>query len=99
MEFDPPVVQVRDLGSRNGTFVNGTRIELSPPVIPDLANPDRPGVLCTHGDLITIGGTTMRVEMVECPHTVNDAEGKPGWEGVPVKKDCQLPCEKVAVPA
>jgi pSer/pThr/pTyr-binding forkhead associated (FHA) protein len=26
LEFDPPTVRVRDLGSRNGTFVNGVKI-------------------------------------------------------------------------
>lgn len=26
LDVDPPVVRVRDLGSRNGTFVNGERI-------------------------------------------------------------------------
>ena len=94
MEFDPAAVRVCDLGSRNGTFVNGKRVEMSVEVIPDLANPDQPGVLCHHGDVITLGGTTMRVDLVDCPHAKNEAEGKPGWGGEPAMKDCQLPCPK-----
>jgi len=89
MEFDPPAVHVRDLDSRNGTFINGKRIEMSPQVIPDLV-----GVSCCHGDLITLGGTTMRVDLVDCPHAKNETEGKAGWDGEPAMKDCQLPCPK-----
>jgi hypothetical protein len=88
MEFDPPIVQVRDLGSRNGTFVNGKRLEL---LIPDPANPGRPGISCQHGDLITLGGTTLRVDVVDCPHAGQDPE--PGWDGELTKKDCQQLCE------
>jgi hypothetical protein len=48
--------------------------------------------LCT-GDLITLGGATMRVDVVDCPHAGNEVEGKPTWEeGQTAKKNCPLPC-------
>jgi eukaryotic-like serine/threonine-protein kinase len=89
MEIDPPFVQVRDLGSRNGTYINGKKVDLDPQEISDLPHPEKPGALVNHGDLITLGGTTLQIEVVDCPHA-KDAEGKPGWEGV--NKDCLVPC-------
>jgi eukaryotic-like serine/threonine-protein kinase len=45
--------RVRDLESKNGTYVNGQRI-------------DKAGALLVDGDEITIGDTTLRVE-IEMP--------------------------------
>jgi predicted component of type VI protein secretion system len=86
MEFVPPFVHIRDLGSRNGTFINGKRVANADP-----DNSENGDFTCQHGDLITLGGTTMRVAIVECPHA-GTAE-KPGWDGEMSKKDCQLRCE------
>lgn len=49
-------VQVRDLGSSNGTFVNGTRIESSP---------------ATAGDVITFGKVAFRLQAVPVPAPVS----------------------------
>ena len=89
LDFAPPAAHIRDLGSRNGTFINGQRVALDPQ---DPTNPDNPGAELHHGDLITLGGTTMRVDIVDCPLT--GMEEKPGWYGEMSKSDCQVPCEK-----
>src|SRR6266508_1010938 len=68
LDIDPPLVQLQDLGSLNGTFVNGRAVG---------GNKGNQGAkVCegcsTHetissGDLITVGGTSLRVDFVECP--------------------------------
>lgn len=88
LDIDPPSIQVRDLGSTNGTYLNAKKVE---PILKELPENAVPGV--EHGDLLTIGGTTFRVDMLDCPHAGNDAEGKPSWEaGKTAKRDCLLPC-------
>jgi len=85
LDIDPPTVQVRDLGSANGTFINGKAVlmELS----------EKVGAAVNDGDFLTIGGTTVRVDILDCPHVGNEAEGKATWEaGQTAKKDCPLPC-------
>jgi pSer/pThr/pTyr-binding forkhead associated (FHA) protein len=87
LEIDPPSIQLADLGSRNGTYLNGRPVERN------LPSPEKPGSLVNDGDVITMGGTTMQVQIVDCPHAGYEAEGKPSWEGgETVKKDCPLPC-------
>jgi pSer/pThr/pTyr-binding forkhead associated (FHA) protein len=89
LDVDPPSVQVLDLGSANGTFLNGQEVKSS---LKDFY--ENAGAAAGHGDLLTIGGTTMRVEIVECPHAgKNESSGKAIWESEEaVIKDCPLPC-------
>jgi eukaryotic-like serine/threonine-protein kinase len=62
LEVNPPKATIRDLGSRNGTHVNGVRYggrrkadEVAPP---------RPSqVHLEHGDKITVGNTTILVQV------------------------------------
>jgi pSer/pThr/pTyr-binding forkhead associated (FHA) protein len=86
---------VRDLGSRNGTFINGNRVDLAESDLREIADwagafpPDR---VVHDGDLLTVGGTTLSVDVVDCPVVRNDSEGKPSWEArATVKKDCSQP--------
>jgi hypothetical protein len=44
------------------------------------------------GDLITIGGTTLKVEIVDCPHAGNYSEAGSIWAGQNTRKDCPLAC-------
>jgi pSer/pThr/pTyr-binding forkhead associated (FHA) protein len=90
LDIDPPLVRIEDLGSSNGTYVNGQRVE---PHLKDLADLPRTETNVKHGDLITIGGTTFQVDVVDCPHADEEWEGKPIWEpGQTAKKDCPLAC-------
>jgi pSer/pThr/pTyr-binding forkhead associated (FHA) protein len=60
-EIEPPVVQVRDLHSLNGTYVNGERIgQRSPRLAPDEL--DQEGVRdLRDGDEVRVGDTTIKV--------------------------------------
>jgi eukaryotic-like serine/threonine-protein kinase len=88
LDIDPPSLQVRDLGSTNGTFLNGATVA---PNLKDLS--EKAGAVVNHGDLLTIAGTTVRVDILDCPHAGNDSEGKSTWEaGETAKKDCPLQC-------
>jgi len=88
LDIDPPSLQVRDLGSTNGTFINGKEVESS---LNDLS--EKAGAVVNHGDFLTIGGTTVRVDILDCPHARNESGGKSIWEaGETAKKDCLLPC-------
>jgi pSer/pThr/pTyr-binding forkhead associated (FHA) protein len=58
LEIDPPFVQVRDLNSRNGTFVNGDRI-------PAAQEPEEaPARVLRNGDLLRVGNAFLSV-MIE----------------------------------
>lgn len=56
LDVELPMVQVRDLQSRNGTYVNGRPVKEE--TGEGFAGP---------GDYLTVGGTTLLVETVECP--------------------------------
>ena len=62
-EFEPPAVRVRDLGSLNGTFVNGEKIGQRPAGLA----PDELDLEGIHdlqdGDEVRLGGTVIRVNV------------------------------------
>jgi len=88
LDIDPPFLQVWDLGSRNGTFINGKEVE---PSVKDQS--EKAGAVVNHGDLLTIGGTTVRIDILDCPHAGKELEGTSIWQtGETAKKDCPLPC-------
>jgi pSer/pThr/pTyr-binding forkhead associated (FHA) protein len=60
LDIDPPTVRVRDLGSRNGTFVNGCKIgQRDRTVVPErAANPHQPDFYLHAGGEIQVGGIT-----------------------------------------
>jgi len=63
LDIDPPMVRVRDLGSRNGTFVNGKKIgQRTPGTIPEeAALEDLPEYAVHTGDTIQLGETFLEV--------------------------------------
>jgi pSer/pThr/pTyr-binding forkhead associated (FHA) protein len=65
LEINPPEVRVRDLGSKNGTFVNGTKIgQRAPQQRPETAAVvDLPECSLHGGDEIRVGSTVLRVEV------------------------------------
>ena len=67
LDIDPPEIRVRDLGSRNGTYVNGTKIGqrlpgLSPEAWSALDMAERP---LEDGDELRVCGTAFRVSVSE----------------------------------
>jgi pSer/pThr/pTyr-binding forkhead associated (FHA) protein len=93
LNVDPPWVQVGDLGSSNGTFVNGARVDAIPRDQAALPDCETPGTAVKDGDFITMGGTSFRVDVVDCPHATENAAGKPTWEfGQTARRDCPECC-------
>lgn len=62
LEVNPPQCLLRDLNSRNGTFVNGRRVTQA---------------LLKHGDEISGGKTRMRVELEATPRELKDVAATP----------------------
>jgi eukaryotic-like serine/threonine-protein kinase len=65
LDIDPPEIRVRDLGSKNGTFVNGVKIGQRRPGVPPEAvsacdMPERP---LDDGDELRVGSTVFRVSI------------------------------------
>ncbi|MEV5614030.1 FHA domain-containing serine/threonine-protein kinase [Streptomyces sp. NPDC052225] len=65
-DIAPPDVRVRDLGSRNGTYVNGVRLDA-----------DGPATELTDGDEVRAGGLRLRVAVT--PSAPDDGVGIPGY--------------------
>lgn len=66
LEIDPPEVRVRDIGSRNGTFVNGVKIgqragRQDPEEAARMRWPERP---LHEGDEVRVGDTALRVDVL-----------------------------------
>lgn len=79
---DPPLVNIQDLDSLNGTFINGQ----------PAAQVDFPLGNVHHGDVVTVGGTSCLCEIVDCPPALPPSH-EPVWkEGEIAKDDCPVPC-------
>jgi hypothetical protein len=93
LAIDPPLIQVEDLGSGNGTYINGQRVAPSPRTATLDPSCETAGSVVRHGDVLTVGGTTLRVDIVDCPHVGSEVVGKFAWEsGETEKRDCPLSC-------
>jgi pSer/pThr/pTyr-binding forkhead associated (FHA) protein len=92
LRLDGPTVHVCDLGSKNGTFINGHKVQ--PPAADRPANQCKKGscfALARDGDILTIGGTTVQIHMKECP---GHPGGIPDWpDDQIVKCNCPVTCE------
>lgn len=67
LQVDPPIVRVQDLGSRNGTFVNGRTVPAhGADEQQSIQFESKTQIGTLHpGDVLTIGGTSLRVDVVE----------------------------------
>ncbi|MCI0457981.1 MAG: FHA domain-containing protein [Gemmataceae bacterium] len=75
-DIDPPAVRVRDLGSRNGTHVNGKKIgqrdrnqSADPAEMPVL-----PALTLHDGDEVQVGSLLFRVEILPGADEASDCE-------------------------
>jgi pSer/pThr/pTyr-binding forkhead associated (FHA) protein len=85
LDFRPPSLEIEDLGSQNGTFLNGTFVESVTLDLESLADPRNGGgrIVLNQGDLLTVGGTTFQVDVMECST----------WQaGERVKTGCPVEC-------
>ena len=66
LEVDPPLLRVQDLGSLNGTYVNGEKVGQRDRALgPDeAARLTQPVVELLDGDELRVGNTCFRVEVV-----------------------------------
>src|SRR5262249_39155310 len=80
LDIDPPLVQVGDLGSTNGTYVNGQKVGPLPKETAACPASEDRSLALNDGDLLTVGGTTLQVHIVDCPHAGTDSEGKACWD-------------------
>jgi len=64
---EPPEIRVRDLGSRNGTFVNGRKIgQRAKDQSPEQGAPDLPEQDLHDGDEVRVGHVLVGVRVSEC---------------------------------
>ena len=97
LDVNNSFVQINDLGSLNGTYINGHRLPGPPldvkdsPTSNDLAGLDS---ILGHGDVLTVGGMSMQLELVDCPEFEGLDENDPSfWKpGETAKKVCAMPC-------
>ncbi len=95
--IDPPRVLVQDMNSTNGTFLNSGEIHDAVQAAEFLAlfEGTAPVGVVRSGDIITIGRTSLEVDVVDCPPDLPVAEKhEPLWKkGETTKKDCPIPCQ------
>jgi len=75
LDIDPPQVRIRDLGSRNGTYVNGKNIgQRRRDTVPETAAvADLPECVVHEGDTIRLGDTALEVTICVSEDSVNAA--------------------------
>jgi hypothetical protein len=78
-DIDPPAIRVQDLGSRNGTYVNGDNIgrRAGAPVA-EPADGLALEYALADGDEITLGGIPLRVHVMEPPAPAATSDGSCG---------------------
>jgi serine/threonine-protein kinase len=90
LEVNPPDACLRDLGSLNGTHVNGNKCgsREKDETPEEGAKRQYPEVALKHGDQVRVGETVLRVQVevpamcCQCSHTIPDAEReKCAWIG------------------
>lgn len=81
LKFDPPNVRVADLGSMNGTYLNGHRC--APLAKCAMLHEDSAPSTAQDGDILTIGGTSLQISIIDCPEW-DDKEK--------IKKNCPVQC-------
>jgi hypothetical protein len=91
-DADEQVVHLQDLGSQNGTYVNGRKIErLDASLGPDQYHEES---AVGSSSLLTVGGTTLRLDLMNCPpQTLAGETTAQLWaDGASVKKNCPVRC-------
>jgi eukaryotic-like serine/threonine-protein kinase len=85
--LDPPLVFIQDMDRSNGTYINGQKIGKSqePEALADVA---------LDGDIITVGSTSMRVNILDCSEPFAETRDERGIVALTaiVKKDCPIDC-------
>jgi hypothetical protein len=81
LKIDLPAVHIKDLGSRNGTYLNGKLVES---LEVSLAPCECDAGATRPAEILTVGGTTLRVDVVDCK-----GDSGIGWKpGEMARKGC-----------
>lgn len=84
LTFDPPILSIEDLGSANGTYINGHSCERLP--CGDACDESPAATVLSKaedGDIVTVGGTSLQVHLIDCPE----------WQdGESIRKNCPINC-------
>ena len=101
-EIQPPHVFVTDLGSVNGTLLNGKKIGRNPDVLnPESSSHSDERFSLSHGDRVTLGETTFETGLVACQVCALCGLELPGFvevdaaETSPLCRNCQHQLEPV----
>jgi serine/threonine-protein kinase len=87
LEIDPPSILVHDLGSTNGTYVNGAKIRRD--------RGHRGGMPLQDGDEVAIGPVVLRVHVPAQAQTIaNDGSFTLEFEDAPVGQPDGVPTER-----
>jgi pSer/pThr/pTyr-binding forkhead associated (FHA) protein len=94
LDIDPPCIQLRDLGSLNGTYLNGKKLS---PANADGSDFDSIAVgdsvaSVNGGDIITLGETSFRIGLVDCPRDSETERGGDSHEHTVATQDCAVSC-------
>ena len=81
LTFDPPNVCVDDLGSANGTYVNGLSCAAAASDVS--SRQDSVPIAANDGDILTIGGTSLEINIIDCPEWIEEER---------VTKNCPVAC-------
>jgi pSer/pThr/pTyr-binding forkhead associated (FHA) protein len=95
LNIDPPCVRLQDLGSRNGTYLNGRAVGgKAAKDTAALLRGGSPIAPVEDGAIITIGGTSFTIEIVDSPpRPPEGTEHDPVWQpDAVVKQDCPVRC-------
>jgi pSer/pThr/pTyr-binding forkhead associated (FHA) protein len=87
LDIAPPAIWVHDMGSRNGTYVNGEKIgQRTPGVAAEAATGfDLPERSLRDGDELRVGSITFRVNISGEDKTAGTAKPTNQFGGVPVR--------------
>jgi serine/threonine-protein kinase len=90
LAFDPPLVRVQDMDSANGTYINGHKVGVD--LADELLQSNAMLGVAKDGDIITLGGTSLRVNIMDCPEYEPDGPAPLWKEAETVKQDCPVDC-------
>jgi pSer/pThr/pTyr-binding forkhead associated (FHA) protein len=94
--IDPPSVALQDLGSLNGTYLNGRRLASEGAPAEDSPSGRNPSVPTEveDGDIITVGANSFRVEIVCCRPGLRAGDGAaPFWsKREAIRANCPVNC-------
>jgi pSer/pThr/pTyr-binding forkhead associated (FHA) protein len=87
--LDPPLVYVQDMDRSNDTDINGQKVGES-------QEPEAAADVARDGDIITVGGTSMLVNVLDCSEPFAESCDARGFVALTaiVKKDCPIDCSQ-----